>query len=58
MPGRTLDEQLRVEVPRAFLAERLARHKIPRVIEVRAALPRTTTGKLRKRVIRLQPPVS
>jgi len=48
------DTTIDVEALRAFLAERLARYKIPRVMEIRDALPRTATGKLLKHVIHLQ----
>lgn len=47
-PGRTLvPDELR-----AFLETRLARYKIPRVFELRDALPRTATGKLLKHQLR------
>lgn len=47
-PGRRLDEA----ALRGFLEPRLARYKIPRVYEVREALPRTATGKLLKHLLR------
>jgi len=47
-PGRTLaPDELR-----SFLEGRLARYKIPRVFELRDALPRTATGKLLKHPLR------
>ncbi|MGE4340093.1 MAG: class I adenylate-forming enzyme family protein [Pigmentiphaga sp.] len=46
--GSTID----VEELRNFLNERLARYKVPRLFEVRDALPRTATGKLLKHMIR------
>lgn len=46
--GRTLDATALQE----FLSDRLARYKIPRVIEVRNSLPRTPTGKLLKHEMR------
>jgi long-chain acyl-CoA synthetase len=36
----------------AFCAERLAPYKRPRVVEVRDALPKSTVGKLLRRVLR------
>jgi len=48
--GKTVE----IEALRTFLSERLARYKIPRVIEIRDSLPRTATGKLLKHVIRRQ----
>ncbi|MEG2880047.1 MAG: AMP-binding protein [Comamonas sp.] len=49
-PGRTLaPDELR-----AFLETRLARYKIPRVFDLRDALPRTATGKLLKHQLRGQ----
>ncbi|MGB3071511.1 MAG: long-chain-fatty-acid--CoA ligase [Ottowia sp.] len=49
-PGRTLDES----AMQAFLSARLARYKIPRIFQVRDALPRTPTGKLLKHVLRAE----
>jgi len=46
--GKTVD----IEALRTFLADRLARYKIPRVMEIRENLPRTVTGKLLKHVMR------
>ena len=40
------------EALRAHLAARLARYKLPRRFEFRAALPRDDAGKLLKRVLR------
>jgi long-chain acyl-CoA synthetase len=37
---------------RAWLGERLARYKVPRVIEFSAALPREDSGKIFKRKLR------
>jgi long-chain acyl-CoA synthetase len=37
---------------RAFLGERLARFKVPGVVELVAALPREETGKIFKRKLR------
>lgn len=48
-PGRKLDES----AMQAFLSARLARYKIPRIFQVRDALPRTPTGKL-KHVLRAE----
>lgn len=47
-PDKKLDE---AEL-RAFLEPRLARYKIPRIYEIRDALPRTATGKLLKHLLR------
>ena len=43
---------------RDFLATRLARYKIPRIIELHEALPRTATGKLLKHVMRREEPAA
>lgn len=51
--GRTID----AAGLQQFLASRLARYKIPRIVEVRDALPRTPTGKLLKHVMRAEPHV-
>lgn len=40
-----------VEAMRRFVRERLASHKVPRVFEVRASLPRSATGKILRRQI-------
>ncbi|CAJ0887940.1 class I adenylate-forming enzyme family protein [Ralstonia flatus] len=40
------------EAIKAFVAERLARYKVPREFVMRDALPRTPTGKLMKHVLR------
>jgi len=37
---------------RAFLAEHVARYKVPRVVEFSAALPREDSGKIFKRKLR------
>lgn len=47
-PGKTPDH----EDLRQFMETRLARYKIPRIFEVRDALPRTATGKLLKHMLR------
>ena len=46
-PGPALEAELR-----AYLAPQLARHKIPRLFEFRADLPREANGKLYKRELR------
>jgi len=43
---------LREEDLRSFLAEHLPRFKRPKLIEIRSALPRDDSGKIRKRVLR------
>lgn len=48
MPGAAPD----AEAIRAFLAERLARYKVPRRIDFHAALPREDSGKIFKRRLR------
>ncbi len=48
LPGATLD----VGALRDAVARRLARHQVPREIEVVPALPRTTSGKLLRRALR------
>ena len=50
-PGKTPDH----EDLRQFMETRLARYKIPRIFEVRDALPRTATGKLLKHMLRGSP---
>ena len=47
-PGHALDEA----GIKAFMAPKLAHYKIPRVFEVRDALPRTASGKLMKHLLR------
>jgi len=47
-PGQDVEAQALQE----FLAPRLARYKIPRVVELHESLPRTATGKLLKHVLR------
>jgi acyl-CoA synthetase (AMP-forming)/AMP-acid ligase II len=47
-PGETID----LDELRAFAEPRLANYKRPRDYELRAALPRTDSGKLLKRVLR------
>ncbi len=42
-------EALTLEALRAFLAERLGRHELPALLEVRESLPHTPVGKLAKR---------
>jgi long-chain acyl-CoA synthetase len=37
---------------RAYLSEHLARYKVPRVVELTAALPREDSGKIFKRKLR------
>ncbi|WP_443112652.1 AMP-binding enzyme, partial [Escherichia coli] len=37
---------------RGFLAERLAKYKLPRVVEIAASLPREDSGKIFKRKLR------
>jgi len=46
-PGKSLDE----EALRAFARERLADHKVPSRIHVRAALPRTATERIAKHLL-------
>jgi long-chain acyl-CoA synthetase len=48
-PGRTLN----VREVRAFLADKLARYKIPKVIEFHCDLPREDSGKIFKRKLRV-----
>ncbi len=48
MPGVGLD----AASVRAYLAEHLARYKVPKVVEFRAALPREDSGKIFKRKLR------
>lgn len=48
MPGAAPD----AEAIRAFLAERLARYKVPRRIDFHASLPREDSGKIFKRRLR------
>lgn len=50
-PGYMLD----AAALRTFLETRLARYKIPRVFEIREALPRTPTGKLQKHMLHAVP---
>jgi len=50
--GRTLD-QAGLE---QFLAGRLARYKVPKLLVLRDSLPRTASGKLLKKLLRDQPP--
>ncbi|MCH7343926.1 AMP-binding protein [Pelomonas sp. CA6] len=50
-PGESLSEQALKD----FLAERLARYKIPREFVFADALPRTPTGKLQKFLLRRRP---
>jgi long-chain acyl-CoA synthetase len=40
---------LTIEDLRAFLSDKLGRHELPTALEIRAALPRTSVGKLSKR---------
>jgi len=47
-PGQQVEAQALQE----FLASRLARYKIPRIVEVHESLPRTATGKLLKHALR------
>ncbi|RMX05756.1 fatty-acid--CoA ligase [Corticibacter populi] len=49
-PGQALE----IDELKAFLEPRLARYKIPRIFEVREALPRTATGKLLKHTLRAE----
>ncbi|MEV3854058.1 AMP-binding protein [Streptomyces sp. NPDC050095] len=49
-PARPLDPQ----ALRAYCAERIAYHRVPQHIRVVDALPLTSTGKVRKNVLRLQ----
>jgi long-chain acyl-CoA synthetase len=48
----SLSGSVRADEVRAFLAERLARLKVPRVVELVGALPREETGKIFKRKLR------
>ncbi|HVB48443.1 MAG TPA: long-chain fatty acid--CoA ligase, partial [Burkholderiales bacterium] len=47
-PGAALEAQ----AVRAYLAERIARYKVPRVVEFHARLPREESGKIFKRRLR------
>ena len=49
-PGQSLD----LEALRAFAGEKLARYKLPQRLEIVAALPRNTTGKILKYQLRDQ----
>jgi fatty-acyl-CoA synthase len=51
-PGRSIT----AEELQAYVRERLARHKVPREIEFVDELPRTSTGKLRRRHLAPQAP--
>ncbi len=44
--------EISVDELRAFLGERLARFKVPRVLEIRNELPRDDSGKIYKRLLR------
>ena len=48
-PGQSASEQEIVE----YCKERLAAYKYPRTVEIRAALPKTATGKILKRELRV-----
>jgi len=48
MPGQALDPA----AVRAYLAERIAGYKVPRLIEIRSELPREDSGKIFKRRLR------
>jgi long-chain acyl-CoA synthetase len=48
----SLSGSVRADEVRAFLGERLARFKVPGVVELVAALPREETGKIFKRKLR------
>ena len=50
-PGRTPTEALAEEL-RAHCRERLARYKVPRIVEFRPSLERTPSGKIARRLIR------
>ena len=43
---------LTLESLTAFLAPRLGKHEMPRALEIRAALPRTSVGKLSRKALR------
>ena len=45
-------QELDVEALRAFLGERLANYKVPRLVTFHDALPREDTGKIFKRRLR------
>jgi long-chain acyl-CoA synthetase len=48
---RNLDQPPVPEELRQFLRERLTAYKVPRVVEVRASLPRSPSGKILRRVL-------
>ena len=50
-PGTTLE----VEMLREFLSQNLARYKLPRELRLVDDLPRNTTGKILKHVLRSSP---
>ncbi len=41
--------ELTLETLRAFLADKVGRHEMPAMLEIRTALPRTAVGKLSKK---------
>ena len=51
MDGYKASKELEVEI-NTFAKERLALYKIPRVIEFVDALPKTVSGKIRRKQIR------
>jgi len=48
---RNLDQPPVPEELRRFLRERLTAYKVPRVVEVRASLPRSPSGKILRRLL-------
>ena len=52
-PGFTAGEELKVDIQR-FAKEEMAGYKCPRRIEFVAALPKTTSGKIKRRELREQ----
>ena len=43
------DAPLTLDLPRAFLRDRLRRHEMPAALEIRESLPRTRVGKLSRK---------
>jgi acetyl-CoA synthetase len=52
-PGYEPGESLKVEL-QEFVKQRLAKHEYPRKIEFIAEIPKTTTGKIRRKDLRKQ----
>jgi acetyl-CoA synthetase len=50
-PGYEPDESLKIEL-QEFVKQRLAKHEYPREIEFISEIPKTTTGKIRRKDLR------